>query len=132
MKKSFRDVPSPLFTFVNGEEDADDGDVEDHPFSAFLEWILFGTEEKEDEKKDVIVTSESEFIHMDGSESAAASVQKEELENSWQSLRKNDVVRRALYEGNLQRPEELLVHRKLMASLLRLDGKPAGHTVGSD
>ena len=47
MKKSFKDVPSPLFTFVNGEEDADDGDVEDHPFSPFWEWILFGTEEEE-------------------------------------------------------------------------------------
>ena len=49
MKKSFKDVPSPLFTFVNGEEDADDGDVEDHPFSPFWEWILFGTEEKEED-----------------------------------------------------------------------------------
>ena len=48
MKKSFNEVPSPLFSFVNGEEDDDDGDVDDQPFSPFWEWILFGTEDQDD------------------------------------------------------------------------------------
>ena len=121
-KKSFSEVPSPLFSFLNGEEDVDDDDVEDQPFSSFWEWILFGTEEKEKDDKDQ---------EKDGDSVRGAEVENQhvilssEYKDESESAANND-VRRVLNEKHLKRLEELT------ALLLKLDGEPPTHTVGSD
>ena len=125
MKKDFSEVPSPLFTFVNGEKDDDDGDVDDQPFSPFWEWILFGTKDEDYDNVSTGYIGESGVKDESKNQpTSCKELTQSELANCWNQLNEYDEVSRALKRKGFKGPEELLVHLKLVELLLDMDGEP--------
>ena len=135
MGKKFSEVPPPLFSFLNGEDDEIDSETENHSFSRFWEWVLFGdvyTKEKdynekkeendEDEEDEDVSNDENEDDYNDddsanrgeGENQLSRKVEitvdparLKELTVCWKQLIENRDIKRALRDEGLQRPAQL-------------------------